>query len=269
MSIESPRRLKDGEELGAILRAADSAVVTPERLAATGDKVKAAIAAGAATSAFSLWKLGVLVILVGGAIAVQQKLSGGGDGGGASGGVAPIATATDEPRPPDVEVAYETAPPAPVAPAPPPPPVRRARPAPPPPAPPAPAPSALPEQIRLYEEARAAGARGEFAAGLGKLDELLRRFPSTPLRADAELSRADLLTRANRKDEARAALEALAADPAHRGRRGELLRTLGDLLRKHDDCPAAIDAYTRARAAGLSARERARVDRGLARCAPR
>jgi len=137
----------------------------------------------------------------------------------------------------------------------------------PPPPDPVPAPSDLPEQIRLYEDARAAATRGELATAITLIDELLLRFPSTQLRAEAELTRAELLTRANRLPEAAAALEALAADASHRGRRGELLRALGDVRRKQGDCPAAVDAYTRARAAGLAAAELQKVERGLERCA--
>jgi tetratricopeptide (TPR) repeat protein len=144
-------------------------------------------------------------------------------------------------------------------------PVRAVEP-PPAPIPPPPPASELPEQIRLYEAARAASGRREFTQGLEHIAELLRRFPSTPLRAEAELTRADLLTRADRLDEAVAA-EALAIDNSHRGRRGELLRTIGDLRRKQGDCTRAIDAYARARATTLSATEKARVERGMERCA--
>jgi hypothetical protein len=150
-----------------------------------------------------------------------------------------------------------------------------APPAPPPPAPPA---SDLPEQIRLYEEARAAGTRREYDLGLERLAELLHRFPATPLRADAELTRAELLARADRLDAAAAALDALVADAAHAGRRAEqlrppragrravVLRTLGDVHRQRGDCPAALAAYGRARDAGPSARQAAAIDRGIARC---
>jgi tetratricopeptide (TPR) repeat protein len=140
-------------------------------------------------------------------------------------------------------------------------------PAPPPDAGVEPPSSDLPEQIRLYEEARDAGRRGDFTVGIANLDELLRRFPATPLRDEAELTRAELLTRADRLGDAVRALEQLIDDPSHAGRRGELLRTLGDVHRKAGDCERAIDAYTRAQAERLSKRERAKVERGLARCA--
>lgn len=129
-----------------------------------------------------------------------------------------------------------------------------------------PAASDLPDQIKLYEAARAAKSRKEFAVALARLDELMRRFPATPLRPDVDLTRAELLMLSDRLGDAAIALDKLANDPAHRGRRGELLRTLGDVRRKQKDCPGAIDAYMRAREAKLSAQEASRVERGIERC---
>jgi hypothetical protein len=267
MSLESPPRLKHDTELGPILRAADTATVSAERIASNGAAVKATIAAGLVRATSPLWKLGLPLLLIVSAVIVQRQL-------------ADRAVIVE---PPPLELAVPSDPsssidlatthaeheelvaapvPEPAKPAP----VRAIEPPPAPVAPPAPA-SELPEQIRLYEAARAASARREFTQGLEHLAELLRRFPSTPLRAEAELTRADLLTRADRLDEAVAALEALAIDESHRGRRGELLRTIGDLRRKQGDCVRAIAAYTRARATTLSATEKPRVERGMERCA--
>jgi TolA-binding protein len=263
MTLEKPPRLRDGE-LGPILRAADEAGMSPERLAENGKRVKALIAAGT-TSA--LWKLlgGVLLL---GVLAV------------------PIAWQlgrSDEapPSPPPVIAPVPVAPPpdaAPVAviepeaPPEPPPPVRHHRVAPadaaeaaPPPPPDAP-PSDLPAQLALYDEARAAAASGSYQTALDRIDELFQRFPATQLRADAELTRADVLARAGRLADAARAFEALAADTAHRGRRGELLRTLGDLYRQLHDCTRAKDAYTRALAERLSEKDRADAERGRDRC---
>jgi len=268
MSLESPPRLKHDAELGAILRAADTPVA-PERIAANGDAVKAAIAAGLARASLPLWKIGLPLLLIVGAVALQRAGSRGdapavelasreamhGDGATT---IAVAERAVERDVAPPVAAAEEPPAKRVVAPQP-------SEPPPPPPAPPAP--SDLPEQIKLYEDARAAAGRGELATGIDLLDELLRRFPTTQLRAEAELTRAELLTRANRLAEAATALEALAGSATHRGRRGELLRALGDVRRKQGDCTAAVDAYTRARAAGVGAGEAAKVDRGLARCA--
>lgn len=271
MSFEAPPRLKHDAELGPILRAADTPVAG-ERIAANGDAVKAAIAAGLARASLPLWKLVlplVLALVAGGIVAVQRTRS--------SEVSAPIARDVigRDPGPAiaiaERDVAQEPPPPgeAPPAAAAPPPVVVRPHAVATPPPPPAdvPAPSELPEQIALYEQARAAAGRGELARGIDLLDELLRRFPGTQLRAEAELTRAELLTRADRLADAAAALEALAGDATHRGRRGELLRALGDVRRKQGDCAAAVAAYTRARAAGLAAGEAQKVDRGLERCA--
>lgn len=271
MARESPPRLKDGP-LGPILRAADAAI-TPERIARNGAAVKSAIAAGVSlgSSLTSVWKLGLpLLLVLGIGLGVRQVAIVDGEHaiaqpalGVAATELAPIELASRA-------IAYEPA----IAEPPPPPAVRAVivhrvePPAPPPPPPPAPPPaSELPEQIRLYEAAREAAAHGQLADALDRIAELLRRFPSTPLRADAELTRAELWVRADRLAEAAAALEALASDPSHRGRRGELLRTLGDVRRKQADCARAVDAYTRARAERLSAAEQAKVARGLERCA--
>lgn len=263
MSLESPARLKHGE-LGPILEAADRAIA-PERIAANHAAIKAAIAAGAART-WPLWlKLGLPLLVVTGAYLLYQ-------------GVA----REEEPLPPAVREVIVVTPlvdaavaaDAPIA-------VdaaevpvdaqilaKKPRPVvvPPDAAPPEPPPSDLPAQIALYEEARAAAAKGELARGIEKLDELLARYPATQLRAEAELTRAELLTRTNRVDDAAAALEALVASAAHRGRRGELLRALGDVRRKQGDCTRAVDAYTRARAMKLHAAEIVKVERGLERC---
>lgn len=273
---DAPPRLRDDAELGHLLSASDAgAEVAPDRLARGAEAVRAAIAAGDRHKPIAWWKIAApLAVLVGGFFALRPLFSG---GGGAPTAPAPAVTIDAAPAPADAVIAFA----APLDAAPPTvdasevavdePPVkpnhRRVEPPPPPAPDAAPATSDLPEQIRLYEDARAAGNRGELQLGLDKIDELLRRFPSTQLRADAELSRAELLTRADRLDDAAAALSALVDDSHHAGRRGELLRALGDVRRKQGDCTAAVAAYTRAQAERLSDREKAKVARGLERCA--
>jgi TolA-binding protein len=278
MTIERPPRLEHDAELGAIVRAAKEVHVGPERLAHNAARIKTAIAAGGSSA---LWKLLLALLLIGGAVAVTWSLVGRdeeprptparvvaltpdaaiitpdapGPGGdlAAPDAVEPEAVAPDAPiaspvhRPSSPRVTPDAAPPD-AAP---------------------PATSDLPEQIRLYDEARQAAARGELASAIDRLDELLRRFPATQLRPDAELTRAELLARADRYDEAVTALEALAGARAHAGRRAELLRTLGDLHAKHGDCARATDAYTRALAAHPGERDRTDAERGRDRCTPR
>jgi len=278
MTIERPPRLKHDAELGAIVRAAKDVHVGPERLAANADRIKTAIAAGAS---FAAWKLLLSLLLIGGAVAVIWTLVERDEEPRQAPalGVAPTpdaAIVTPDAPGPEVDAAEpEAAEPE----APPVSKVRRRRiarvmpdAAPPDAAPPdaaPPATSELPEQIRLYDEARKAAARGELSSAIDRLDELLRRFPATQLRPDAELTRAELLASADRYDEAVTALEALAGVRAHAGRRAELLRTLGDLHRKHGDCPRATDAYTRALAAHPGERDRKDAERGRDRCTPR
>jgi hypothetical protein len=270
MTFEQPPRLKHSAEFGPLLRAAEPAI-TVERLATNASAVKTSIAAGATT--FALWKLlAPFVLLLAVAVPVivrstrdtpaHERVAETPPPVATNDAVVPIdaleiAVAIDA----DVVVAEDAAP------------SRRVAVARPPEAAPdaaVEAPSAtsdLPEQIRIYEAARAAGRRGELERGLALIDELVTRFPATQLRAEAELTRAELLARANRVGVAAPALEILIADPVHRGRRGELLRTLGDLYRRNGDCAHAVDAYTRALAERLAGRDRADIERSRDRCA--
>lgn len=267
----NPPRLKQSAEFGELLGAAEP-VITPERMAANGAAYKAAIASGASTMA--AWKL-LAVLGLGLAIAIPVAVIATRDDAPPPRPAPVIATAPlpiDEPPPIELirdELPRELPPPVRTAP----PPRRAVAPAPvasaaeiaPPDVPAPPAASELPEQIRRYEDARAIGQRGEFARAAGLIDDLLRRYPATPLRAEAELTRAELLARGDRYDDAVPALEALIANPNHRGRRGELLRTLGDLHRRRGDCAAAIAAYDRALAERV--RDRSDVERSRALCA--
>ena len=270
MTIENPTRLKDGE-LGAVLRAADQGAVAPERLASNAARIKAQIAT---VTAFALWKLLVALGILAITVPLAWKLA------TRSGAPAllppprPIVTATipveriDIVADAGVEVVEVAAPDA----------ARE------PPRPhhvaqrePADAgvtapvdataaePSQLPAQIALYEAARAAATHGELAHAIDLIDQLLRDFPATQLRADAELTRAELLARTDRTD-AVAALEALIADPVHAGRIAELLRTLGDLDRRRGDCTRALDAYQRALAAHPGERDRKAAEAGRDHC---
>jgi len=130
-------------------------------------------------------------------------------------------------------------------------------------------PSELPQQIKLFEAAKRAGRAGDYPKALGLIQQLLQRYPATPLAAEARLSQAEFLMRAGRLVPATAAIRRLLADPQHAGRRGELHRVLGDLLRKQGDCPGAIAAYRQALAATLTPREARAARQGLKACAGR
>jgi TolA-binding protein len=161
----------------------------------------------------------------------------------------------------DTDTAAPVAPPASATPEPPPAPTVSPAPT----APPA-APSRLPDQIRLFEAAKRAGRARRYKKALGLIEELLRRFPTTPLAAEARLSQAELLMRAGRLRDATIAVRGLLTDPRHAGRRGELLRVLGELLRRQGDCRGAVVAYRQALAAPLSKRDARAARRGLAAC---
>jgi len=273
VTIEAPPRLKDGE-LGAIVRSAAGGGMSAERLARNGSRVHALIAAGAKATRWKLL-LGLLFGALG--VAVVALVVPRGDHATETVQVqAPPAPAADAALAAPADAAPAIAAIEPDAAPPVEPPHRRAAArativvdagvvehvavdA-------APTPSDLPEQIALYDQARAFASAGNFAAAIDRIDELLRRFPSTQLRSEAELTRADALARGGRLAEAAHAFEGLVRDDAHRGRRGELLRTLGDLYRRQGDCTRARDAYTRALAERLGERDRADAERGRDRC---
>jgi len=267
MTLERPPRLKDGE-LGPILRSAGGEM-SPQRIAENGARVKQLIAAG---STFALWKLLLVLGLIGAlgvplAIRALRSDDAPAVARGVPADALPALPADSEvvQIELDAEVAsIEPAPPAPLHHVHAPPAPHDASEA--TPAVAEPAPSDLPAQIELYNAARAAAAAHDYALAIDRIDELFRRFPATQLRADAELTRAEMLARANRLPEAIVAFDALAADDAHRGRRGELLRTLGDLLRTTGDCTRAVEVYKRALAEKLSERDRVHAEHARDHC---
>lgn len=129
--------------------------------------------------------------------------------------------------------------------------------------------SLLTEQIRRFEQVRALAGQGAYDLALEHLDELERRFPGGPLAAEAALSRADYLVRAGRDAQAIDVLAELIKDPRHTGRRGELLRLLGDLEAKRGACDRAITHYRRALTMDLPDRERQAALRGINACGSR
>jgi tetratricopeptide (TPR) repeat protein len=274
MTYEQPPRLKYGDEFGALLKAADVDTVTADRLATNAAGYKALIATGATTA---LWKLIVpLVLLAILIIPVGYKLTREPTREAPVTSVSPEHAAHVEDV--DIRTAGTEHEPAVTGGDPSPEPARVARRPAAPSAPSAsliaqiteppavPAPSELPEQIRLYELARDAARRGDHREAVARIDELLQRFPTTQLRAEAQLTRTESLARGNRFDEAVKALEQLIADDTHRGRRGELLRTLGDLHRRRGDCTHAVDAYTRALAQRLTELNRSEITRARDLC---
>jgi hypothetical protein len=126
--------------------------------------------------------------------------------------------------------------------------------------------SDLDKQIALYSAARDVAARGDYMRAVAALDDLLARFPSSPIAAEAELGRADYLARAGHLDAAASAFEHLIASEALHGRRGELEQMLGDLRIKQGDCASAQAAYRAALEAGVPERSREAIRRALQRC---
>ena len=124
----------------------------------------------------------------------------------------------------------------------------------------------LADELRIYDEARAFAKNGEHGAALASLDELARRFPKSSLAPEAAITRAEVLVLAGRLDDASALLARLVSEPAHAGRRGELLRSLGDVERARGKCDVATTRYREALAAGASGEEASAARRGLGSC---
>jgi tetratricopeptide (TPR) repeat protein len=264
MAPPNPPRLRDGQEFGDLLaryaaeapsaeRLAHSAAIVEQRLAAPPLLIgggPAALATGGAL------KVGAIVVGVAAASVVGYHY---------------LAPAPRPATPPAV-----TAPPSPPVAAPAPSAAPRPAGSRPSVAPPrritAPAPAAhsdLPEQVRLFTAAKDAARAGHYDEALRHLDELARRFPATPLKAEAQLSRADYLARAGRLDEAIAAVEKLVESPRHVGRRPELWHVLGDLRVKRGDCGAALTAYRQALALGRPEPQAETIRRGIEKCGGR
>jgi hypothetical protein len=127
-------------------------------------------------------------------------------------------------------------------------------------------PDLLARQLELLDESQALARAGKHAAALGMLDRLEREFPSTPLSAEIDLSRVELLRRAGRNEQSLHLAQKLLARPQHAGRRAELHQLLGDLWLESGDCERAVLAFRAALSAGLQGKRAAAVQRGLRRC---
>jgi len=124
----------------------------------------------------------------------------------------------------------------------------------------------LAEQLSIFSAAQHAARSKDYSKALALLDHLRRRFPRSPLGAEIALSRAEYLIRSSRSSAAIVSLKRLVVDAAHKGRRGELLRALGDMYRRSDRCADAKWAYDRAMKHSLSASNKAAAQRGIAAC---
>ncbi len=136
---------------------------------------------------------------------------------------------------------------------------------PPPVAPPAPA-SELPAQLALLEEANRNIKLGKHREALSLLKRLTTRFPRTPLRLEAELSRAEALSLSGQHNAAIPLIRRLLRDPSHRGRHAELWHMLGDLQLRQEDCASAISSFGKALGLGLGKKRKHAAESGLARC---
>lgn len=127
--------------------------------------------------------------------------------------------------------------------------------------------SELPAQLRLFHSAQSLGKTGSYSSALTIIEQLLTRYPHTPLRAEAEFSQVDFLIRAGRNQEALPKIRKLLNDPNHQGRQGELWRVLGNILQIQGNCSEAIKAYQHALAFPLRKEEIVSIRHALKKCA--
>ncbi len=141
--------------------------------------------------------------------------------------------------------------------------------APPPPAATGPgeAPSSLPRQLALLEEARAAANAGDYAKALWAVGQLRADFPNSPVLLEARIAEVEYLSLDGQVDAALSALDSLLGARGVTAKRPALLRLQGDLLVKKGECTAAVVAYRHALGLGLADADAAAARRGLQHCA--
>jgi predicted Zn-dependent protease len=126
--------------------------------------------------------------------------------------------------------------------------------------------SRLPEQLRLFGQARDAARAGEYDRALTVLEELERNFPQGPLGDEIQLLRVQVLYRSGRYQEATERIGKLLDDPALAGKKPQLLRLLGDAWVHLGRCDLASEAFRRALGLGLEGQEAEAARRGLKSC---
>lgn len=136
----------------------------------------------------------------------------------------------------------------------------------PPDATPSPATGTLVEELALFNGAVDHIRGSHYDLALKRIEELMRRFPSTTLKPEAELTRLECLLQLKRHDEARDLLTFLVDDSAHSGRRAELERIFGDVERERGDCASARVHYRASLDAGAKGDEASAVRRGIGMC---
>ncbi len=128
------------------------------------------------------------------------------------------------------------------------------------------APSALPQQLALFDGAKRLAKDGKLDAALTKLDELERRFPESHLRREARLARADYLVQGNRPEEAAVQIQRLLLQSDFSSKRPVLLQLLGDSWMKRGRCDRARGAYRKALGAGLNKKRANMVRLAIKKC---
>jgi len=129
--------------------------------------------------------------------------------------------------------------------------------------------SSLPEQLRLFERAKAAASRGDPARALRALDLLDARYPETTLRGEILLARAEYLSQSDDDDAAIRFIESILDQPVVTAKKAQLLRLVADIWLRRGICERAVPAYQRALGLGLNRADASSARAGLKKCTRR
>ena len=265
-----PPRLLDSPEFGALLKSAARRQLNPARLARNGLAIQGQVAAlsaagsassvtGAGLKAATVTKIILPVVVVAAGVTVLLRNETPPSPPMSVSPAQPLPGVEATPRPVVEPPAPESLPAA----------THRERPRADTratnPTPPKPT-SELPDQLQLFERARAAAAIGDYERALSLLDELERRHPQGPLRVEVLLSRADTLSRAGRDAEAEAFIQSILDRPELFGKKAELLRLLADHWMRRGACARAVPAYQQALGLGLEGEDADAARAGLKKC---
>ena len=133
------------------------------------------------------------------------------------------------------------------------------------PSPPA-ASSTLPEQLALYDEGKAALARGDHAGAIAAFTAYAERFPTGSLRREARLSMLEALVRSGRTGRSATLARSLLSSGRLGARTGDVRRVLGESQAKLGRCDDAAITLATALQEGASGLTLATVESAVAHC---
>ena len=128
--------------------------------------------------------------------------------------------------------------------------------------------SALDEQMRMFNKAKAHLASGEFDSAVRQVRRLKQRFPKGPLSVEADELQARGLFGLHQYEEASDTVQSLIRAKIPTRKKAQLYRFLGDLQRKQHRCDHAVESYRMALGLGLSNIESNAARSGIRACRP-